>query len=56
VIRYGPDASSDALRRNFTCTKCGHRGDEITAEWIERFKARIAELEEIAEKYGTESP
>ena len=26
IIRWGPDASSDMLRRCARCQKCGHRG------------------------------
>jgi hypothetical protein len=26
IIRWGADASSDLLRKNPRCTKCGHRG------------------------------
>lgn len=26
VIRWGADASSDVLRRNLRCDRCGHRG------------------------------
>jgi len=26
VIRFGPDASSDLLRRNLRCTACGRKG------------------------------
>ena len=29
VIRYGKDASSDVLRRNFTCSRCGRRGASL---------------------------
>jgi hypothetical protein len=29
VIRYGADASSDVLRRNFTCSGCGRRGASL---------------------------
>ncbi len=29
LIRWGPDASSDALRKNPRCTKCSHRGGTI---------------------------
>ena len=26
IIRWGPDASSDVLRRRARCSKCGHKG------------------------------
>jgi hypothetical protein len=26
IIRWGPDASSDMLRRSSRCTKCGRKG------------------------------
>ena len=26
IIRWGPDASSDMLRRSARCTKCGRKG------------------------------
>jgi hypothetical protein len=29
VIRWGPEALSDMLRRNLTCTACGHRGASL---------------------------
>jgi hypothetical protein len=34
VIRWGPDASSDMLRRSARCTKCGGKGATIrTPSW-----------------------
>ena len=36
VIRWGPDASSDMLRRNLTCTHCGHRGASLQhPSWVD---------------------
>ena len=29
MIRWGPNASSDMIRRNLRCSKCGHRGVTI---------------------------
>jgi hypothetical protein len=36
VIRWGPQTSSDVLRRNLRCTKCGHRGAAtMMPSWID---------------------
>jgi hypothetical protein len=36
VIRWGPEASSDMLRRNLTCTVCGHRGASLQhPSWVD---------------------
>ena len=36
VIRWGPDASSDKLRRCARCTTCGHKGATLQHPgWIE---------------------
>jgi hypothetical protein len=36
VIRWGPDASSDMLRRSARCQKCGHKGATLShPSWIE---------------------
>jgi len=36
VTRWGPDASSDLLRERFRCSKCGHRGADLSApSWID---------------------
>jgi hypothetical protein len=29
VIRWGADVSSDVLRKNLVCTRCGHKGNAI---------------------------
>lgn len=29
AIRWGMDASSDMIRRNLVCTRCGHRGVQM---------------------------
>lgn len=29
IEQYGPDASSDVLRRNARCARCGHKGATI---------------------------
>jgi len=35
VIRWGGEVSSDVLRRNLTCTLCGHRGASIQLpSWV----------------------
>jgi hypothetical protein len=35
IIRWGPDASSDVLRRNARCTRCGRKGAMLThPSWI----------------------
>ena len=36
VIRWRPDASSDMLRKNLTCTHCGHRGASVQyPSWVD---------------------
>ena len=36
VIRWGTDASSDMLRRNLTCSHCGHRGASLQhPSWVD---------------------
>jgi len=30
IIRWGPDVSSDVLRRSARCTSCGHKGATLT--------------------------
>jgi len=36
VIRWGPDMSSDALRRNLRCKACGHRGASLQhPSWVD---------------------
>jgi hypothetical protein len=30
AIRWGHDASSDLLRRNLACSRCGHRGASLS--------------------------
>jgi hypothetical protein len=36
VIRWGPDASSDRLRRSARCTKCGHKGASLRhPSWVD---------------------
>jgi hypothetical protein len=36
VIRWGPDASSDVLRRSARCSKCGHKGaTTVKASWVD---------------------
>jgi hypothetical protein len=36
VIRWGPDTSSDALRKNLCCKACGHRGASLLhPSWVD---------------------
>jgi hypothetical protein len=36
VIRWGPDASSDVLRRSARCSKCGRKGaTTVRASWVD---------------------
>ena len=36
IIRWGADVSSDDLRRNLTCSKCGHRGAAtMLPSWVD---------------------
>jgi len=30
IIRWGPEASSDLLRKNARCTECGHKGATLS--------------------------
>jgi len=35
IIRWGPNVSSDMLRKNLKCSRCGHRGNGIRLpSWV----------------------
>jgi hypothetical protein len=35
IIRWGPDASSDMLRRSARCQRCGHKGASLQCPgWV----------------------